>query len=104
MEGAMTSLVRFLPQSLFGQLIEMGPTLEVAIADNEGVFDVADHPFVLALRLRPSRATRLRDEAIVPGRVEESRMELHRAAPRMFPYGGLLIIDEDFVRDVAQPF
>jgi len=81
----------------------MRPTLELAIADEEVVLDVAHHPFILALRLRPGRTTGLRDEAVVTGQIEKPWMEPDEAATRMLEYRRLLIVHQDLARHTAEP-
>lgn len=65
MHRAVAALVRFLPHPLLRQLIEMRPTLEVAIADEEVVFDLAHHPFKgysrYASTVRPRTTGRIGD-------------------------------------------
>ena len=51
----MDPLVGFLAQPLLGGLVQVGPALEGAVADEEVVLHVPDVPLVLALGLRPGR-------------------------------------------------
>src|SRR5262245_5904583 len=100
---AVHARVGFLPQPLLGELIEMSPTLERAIADEEVVLHVADVAFILALGLGAGGATSARAEAIVAGQVHEPRVELDVAATPMRDDGGLLIVDENFGGRAAEP-
>jgi hypothetical protein len=65
---------------------------------------VADVALVLALRLRSGRATRPRPEAVVPGQIQESRMEHDVAAGAVSDHRALLVIDQDLARHAAEPF
>lgn len=103
MHGAVHPGVGFLPEPLLGQLVEVGPALEGAVADEEVMLDVADVALVLALGLGSGRATGPRAEAIVPGQIEEPGMELDGAAAPMRDDGGLLIVDQDLGRDAPEP-
>jgi hypothetical protein len=99
----MDARIGFLPQPLLGELIQMGPAVEGAIADEEVVLDVADVALVFALGLGSCRPTRPRPEAIVSGQIEKPRMEDVAAAARMGDDRALLVIDEDLPRDAAEP-
>jgi hypothetical protein len=88
---------------VLGQLIEMGPAVEGAVADEEVVLDVADVALVLALRLGSGRATGARPEAVMPGQIQEPRMEHDLAAAPMGEHRALLVIDQDFARHAAAP-
>jgi hypothetical protein len=102
-DGAVDARVGFLPEPLLGELIEMGPALEGPVVDEEVVLNVADVALVLALGLGACRAAGPRPKAVVAGQVQESGMELDRAAAPMGDDGGLLIVDQDLARDAAEP-
>src|SRR5712692_10620038 len=52
LDRAVQSPIGFLPQSLLGQLVEMRQALELPVAGEEVLLDVAHHAFVLALGAR----------------------------------------------------
>jgi hypothetical protein len=101
--GAVHPGIGLLPEPLLGELIEVGPALEGAVADEEMVLDVADVALVLALGLGPRRATGPRAEAVVAGQIEEPGMELDGAPAPMGDDGGLLIVHPDLAGHAAEP-
>src|SRR5206468_1168309 len=101
--GAVHARVGFLPEPPLGELVEVGPALEGAIADEEVVLDVPDVALVLALGLRAGRATGPGTEAVVAGQIDEARVELDVAATRVRDDGGLLIVDQDLGGAAAEP-
>src|SRR6185295_12520800 len=102
-DGAVHPRVGLLAEPLLGELVEVGPALEGAVADEEVVLDVADVALVLALGLGPGWATGPGAEAVVAGQIEEPGMELDLAATPMREDGGLLIVDQNLGRPAAKP-
>jgi hypothetical protein len=69
MHGAVHPRVGFLPKPLLGELVEMGPALEGAVADEDVMLHVADVALVLALGLGAGRPTGAWPEAVVAGQI-----------------------------------
>lgn len=96
-------LIRLFAQPVLRELIEMGPALEGAIAHKEVVLDVAHHPFILALGLRPGRPTGPRHKAIAARQIHKPRMEPGGPAHGMLEDRRLLIVHQDLSRHTAEP-
>jgi len=92
-DRAVDALIGFLPEPLLRELVEMGPALEGAVADEEVVLHVPDVPLVLALGLGSGRPAGPRDEAVMPRQIHEARMETDHAPAGMREHGALLVID-----------
>ncbi len=95
--------IRLVPQPVLGELIEMHPTIDGAVADEEVVLDVADHAFVLALRLRPGRSARARYKPIVSRQIHKSWMEPGGATLRMRKGRRRLIVHQHLGQHAAKP-
>jgi hypothetical protein len=102
-DGPVDAPVGFLPEPLPGELVQVGPALEGAVADEEVVFHVPDVPLVLALGLRPGGATGPGHEAVVTRQIHEARVEVDRAPAGMRQHRTLLVIDQDLARGAPEP-
>ncbi len=98
----MDTLIGFLEQPLFKQLVQVRQALERSIALEEVVLHVADHPLHLALGPGPIRTARLGHEAVVPGELLEALVEAHRAG-HVLDDRRLLIVDPDLAGDAPEP-
>jgi hypothetical protein len=74
----MNTRIRFLPQPLFGQLVEVSPALELPVSDEEVMLHLTHHAFVLALGAWASRLAGLRGEPIVAGQIQEDQRSPRR--------------------------
>ena len=77
LDGAVHALVGFFPQPLFGQLVQMRPTLKLTIALEEVMLDVAYHPFTFALGPCSIGTAGSGRESIVVAQVQKAFVEAH---------------------------
>lgn len=72
----------------------MGVALELPVALEEVLFDVADHALRLAFGPRALRPARLRREAVVVGQLQEAGVEDHPVVPVMLQHRRFLVVDQ----------
>src|SRR5438034_11641092 len=90
--GAVDPRIGFFPEPPLEQLVQMGPTLEVAVADEEVAFHIAHHALVLALGLRSGGPARPWPEPVLAGEIKKARMEPRGLADPMLQHRALLIV------------
>lgn len=99
----MAPLIRLCSQPVLDELIEMSPALEGAIAHEDVVLDVAHHPLIFALGLRPGGSAGPRHKAVVARQIHKPRMEPDGPLYGMLQDRRLLIVHEDLARHTAEP-
>ena len=103
MDRAVDTPIRFLAEPLLGELVQVGPALEGAVAHEEVMLHVADHPLIFAFGLRPGRSAGPRHKAIVTRQIHKPRMKPSRPSHRMLEDRRLLIVYQHLSRHATEP-